>query len=139
MRCDDSASSPTVAELQEPSPSIVAKIRAICLALPETYEEPAWVGTRWRIRKGTLAHVFDIDMGQGRAPAVMFRSTGPELEALRASGHPYVTGWKDAAMLFLGEETDWAEVAELLTESYRFLAPKKLRALVDDPPATGDH
>ena len=29
--------------------------------------------------------------------------------------------------------TDWAEVAELLTESYCVLAPKKLVALVDRP------
>jgi hypothetical protein len=36
-------------------------------------------------------------------------------------------------MLFLSEETDWAEVAELVTESYCFLAPKKLAALVHLP------
>jgi hypothetical protein len=122
-------------EFGEPSPVFVEKVRTICLALPETYEEPAWVGTRWRVRKRTIAHVFDFDGGRGLTPAVMFRSTGPELEMLRATGHPFVTGWKDAAMLFLGEETDWAEVAELVTESYCFLAPKKLAALVHRPDA----
>jgi hypothetical protein len=29
---------------------------------------------------------------------------------------------------------DWTEVAELLTESYRLLAPKRLAALVEWPP-----
>jgi hypothetical protein len=31
----------------------------------------------------------------------------------------------------LGDDTDWAEVRELVTESYRILAPKKLGALLD--------
>ena len=117
----------------EPAPALVRRVRTICLGLPEVYEEPAWVGTRWRIRKRTIAHLFNIDMGQGSAPAVMFRSTGAELEMLRGAGHPYVTGWKDAAMMFLDQDTDWAEVAELLTESYCFLAPRKLVASVDRP------
>jgi hypothetical protein len=41
-------------------------------------------------------------------------------------------------MVFLSEDTDWAEVAELVTESYCFLAPKKLLALVDRPEVDGD-
>jgi hypothetical protein len=31
-------------------PAILAQVRAICLGLPETSEEPAWVGTRWVVR-----------------------------------------------------------------------------------------
>jgi hypothetical protein len=29
------------------------------------------------------------------------------------------------------EDTDWEEIRELVTESYRVLAPKKLTALLD--------
>ena len=29
--------------------TVITRLRAICLALPETHEEQAWVGTRWRI------------------------------------------------------------------------------------------
>ena len=29
--------------------AIVTELRSVCLGLPEAYEEPAWVGTRWRI------------------------------------------------------------------------------------------
>ena len=130
--------SATVPDLGEPPPRLVKQVRIVCLALPEVYEEPAWVGTRWRIRKRTVAHLFNIDVGEGPVPAVMFRSTGPELEILRAAGYPYVTGWKDAAMMFLGDDTDWAEVTELVTESYCFLAPKKLVALVGRPEVDGD-
>ena len=33
----------------------------------------------------------------------------------------------------LDEDTDWYEIAALLTRSYRALAPKKLADLVEDP------
>lgn len=77
-----------MAELAEPSPALVKKLRTICLRLPEAYEEPAWVGTRWRIRKRTIAHIFNIELERVWTPAVMFRATGPELEVLRGTGHP---------------------------------------------------
>lgn len=34
-------------------------------------------------------------------------------------------------MVVLTDDTDWAEIRELVTESYRVLAPKKLTALLD--------
>jgi hypothetical protein len=37
-------------------PSIVARLREVCLGLPQAQEEPAWVGTRWCIRQQTFAH-----------------------------------------------------------------------------------
>ena len=66
---------------------------------------------------------------------VTFRSSGPELEMLRSAGHPYFyAGWgRDVVGMILEPTTDWDEVAELLTESYCVLAPKKLVALVDRP------
>ena len=35
---------------------ILAGLRAACLALPDAYEEQAWAGTRWCVRKRTFAH-----------------------------------------------------------------------------------
>ena len=122
-----------MSRLGEPDELFVERVRSVCLGLPETYEEPAWVGVRWRIRKRTVAHVFDIELDAGPVAAVMFRLAGPELEVLRGMGPPYFAEWKDAAMMTLDDGTDWAEVAELLTESYRFLAPKKLIAMLDLP------
>lgn len=125
-------------ELGDAPPAVVDKVRGLCLRLPETYEEPAWVGTRWRIRTRTVAHVFTMDTADGSIVAVMFRSAGPELEVLRAIGHPYFApeGWRNAVMLAIDERTDWVEVGELLTESYCLLAPKKLVVLLDRPDAT---
>ena len=35
--------------------------------------------------------------------------------------------WPDLAGVVLDASTDWAEITELATESYRLLAPQKLR------------
>ena len=131
--------------------AVVARLRTTCAALPESYEEPAWVGTRWRIRKKTFAHVLIVGGGwppayvratgtgdEGDEPACVltFRSTGEELEALTGTGYPFFrplwgTNWGiEVAGLVLDDSTDWPEVAELLTESYCLLAPKKLAAQV---------
>lgn len=126
-------------------------LRAICAGLPETYEEPAWTGVRWRVRTKTFAHVLTVDAAwppmyaravQVDAPTFIlhFRSPSPELEALRESGHPFFhLPWpEDNVGMILapgarGAGVDWEEVRELLTESYCVLAPKKLVGLIDRP------
>jgi hypothetical protein len=128
-----------------PAP-ILDQLRTICLAFPETHEEQAWVGTRWRVDTRTFAHVLLIDAGwppayaraagtDGPAHVLMFRSSGDELEALRRNGPPYfATPWRaDELGVLLGTDTAWPEIGELLTESYW------LRAKGSRPrPARGD-
>ncbi|MEV0272068.1 MmcQ/YjbR family DNA-binding protein [Hamadaea sp. NPDC050747] len=117
---------------------ILVRLRAICRQLPETYEEPAWIGVRWRIRQRTVAHVYIRD---AEDHCVMtFRAPGEEIVALVQSGLTfYRADWGDnvVGMIFTAE-VDWVEVAELLTESYRIMAPKRLAALVDGPPLLAD-
>jgi predicted DNA-binding protein (MmcQ/YjbR family) len=128
------------------SPEIVAELRAVCLALPEAYEEEGWVGTRWRVRTKTFAHVVAVDQGwppayaraagsAGPITVLTFRSSGPELEALGGMGHPYFRPpWAPGIVgLVLGAGVGRDEIAELVTESYCLLAPHKLAALVDRP------
>jgi hypothetical protein len=130
----------------EVAPGLVAQLRTICAGLPEAYEESAWVGTRWRIRTKTFAHVLRIDAGwppayaraahsDGPMTVLTFRSSGPELDALGDAGHPFFkpVWWTDIVGMVLEPDVDWSEVAELVTESYCALAPKKLAALVDRP------
>jgi hypothetical protein len=115
---------------------IVARLGELCLELPGAYEERAWVGVRWMVRKRTFAHVLGVGL-DGEAPLVVlsFRSAGDELETLRQAGDPFfVLGWgRDALGMVLDGTTDWVEVAELLVESFCVMAPKKLIALVDRP------
>ena len=133
-------------EYADVPPEIVGQLRSLCLGLPEAHEEQAWVGRRWRIRKRTFAHVLTVDPGSAPAPAraaaasglvtvMTFRSSGPELEALTGSGHPFFRpGWgSNVVGMVLDAGVDWTEVAELVTESYCLLAPKKLVALIDRP------
>ena len=115
---------------------VFAELRAICDGLPDAYEEQAWTGRRWRIRKRTFVHVFAIDSPRGPFTAMQFRSEGPELDVLRHSGHPFFrAGWGNNVVgMVLDAETNWIEVGELVTESYCIMAPKKLAAQVERPP-----
>jgi hypothetical protein len=128
------------------SAAVLAELRRVCLALPEVYEEDAWVGVRWRVRKQTFAHVLSIDAGwppayareagtDGPAVVLMFRSSGPELDALRNAHHPFFAPrWRsDEVGLQLGDPVDWDEVAELVTESYCVRAPRDLATRVPRP------
>ncbi len=127
----------------EPDPAYVARVAAYALALPEVHEEDAWTGVRWRIRQRTVAHVlvttpdrareYGLDLA-GPVPLVTFRATGEELLALSLAGPPYVKApWSPTVVgLLLGDDTDWAEVGELVTESYRVLAPRRLVRLLDE-------
>ena len=122
---------------------IEQELRSICLTLPDAYEEQAWKGTRWMVRKKTFAHVLGVaddsraDPGSAAGDVVLaFRAAADELDVLRNAGHPFFfLGWgRDAMGMVLDDDTDWDEVRELLTESYCVLAPKKLVALIDRPP-----
>ena len=110
----------------------VDELRRICSDLPDVVEEEAWVGTRWRVRGRTFAHVLDIADGwppayarasgtDGPVTVVMFRSSPPDLDALRAGGPPFFAPpWRaDEVGLVLGPEVDWTEVAELVADSHR--------------------
>ena len=122
---------------------IESTLRWICLALPDAYEEQAWKGTRWMVRKKTFAHVLgvhaDADAAARGEPDVLvaFRAAPDEFHVLRNAGHPFLhLGWgRDAIGMVLTDDTDWDEVGELMIESYCVLAPKKLVALIDRPTA----
>ena len=126
---------------------IVAKLRSICLDLPEAYEEAAWVGTRWSVRKKNFAHVLMIDAGwppayakvaDARGPicVLTFRSATAALDTPRFGRPPFFRPgwWPNIVGLVVDARTDWDEVAALLTTSYCVLAPKKLAESVDFVP-----
>ncbi len=61
-----------------------------------------------------------------------------EREALIAVGHPYFSRepWDERLgriAVVIEATTDWDEIAELVTDSYRRTAPKKLVARLDSP------
>lgn len=118
----------------EPPEHLLAAVRTLCLALPEVVEQPAYVGTRWRIRSNSFAHLYGLTEPT-ECTVLTFKSAGEELEMLRNQGHPfYGADWDyNEIALVLADDTDWDEVRELLVESYCRMAPKKLAALLDRP------
>lgn len=128
-------------------PQILDRLRPICGALPEAYEEMAWIGVRWRIRTRTIAHAYVPDPERfpvyarhvidGEAPTVMtFRVPVDDLLGLTARGFPFFRApWgSNVAAAILGDHTDWTEIAELITDSYCEMAPKFLASRVAPPP-----
>ena len=77
---------------------VVARVRALCLDLPEAYEEEAWVGTRWRVKGKTFAHVIAIADGWPGAYARAAGTDGPAtvLTALRQGEERGISKYDEA-------------------------------------------
>ncbi len=124
-------------------PQLLARLRKVCLSLPGASEEAAWVGTRWVVRKKNFAHVLSIYDGKPKAYAraagsdgplavLTFRATRERHAALCARGAPFFdavwgTTWGTRVVgMRLDGKLDWKELAKLLAESHRLLAPPEL-------------
>jgi predicted DNA-binding protein (MmcQ/YjbR family) len=111
---------------------VAARLRKICLALPEAAERPfgGHTAPSYRVRE----KLFLMTSEDGRS---MTFKAGPGVqEALVASQPerffvpPYVGG-KGWVGTRLDVDHDWEEIDELIRDSYRLVAPKRLAALVD--------
>jgi predicted DNA-binding protein (MmcQ/YjbR family) len=103
------------------------RIREICLGLPEAVEEPfgGHSAPSYRVR-GKLFVMTSEDGGS------MTLKAGPGVQEALVTSDPgrffvpaYVgsKGWIGAR---LDTEQDWTELAGLITDSYRLIAPKRL-------------
>ena len=63
----------------------------------------------------------------------MLRADPDERDALLSIGHPFFAprGGRGPIGVRIAGDTDWQEIRELVTDSYRKLAPKKLTALLE--------
>jgi predicted DNA-binding protein (MmcQ/YjbR family) len=119
-------------------PSPLTRLRKLCLALPEAHEVEAWGEPTFRVRNKLFAMYAapNNHHGAGR-PAVWCKAApGNQSLMVRASPGrffvpPYVgpSGWVG---VWLDRDPDWAEVSDLMRDSYRLIAPKKLQALLDE-------
>jgi hypothetical protein len=125
----------------EVPPDILERTRAMCLALPEVTVrvDDSLVPAR------STAYSFDIrrrsfcllvaqeDSAGQPVPLLVLRADPVEREALLASGYPFFASraGRDRIVVVLNDRTDWAEIGELVIQSYRVLAPKKLIALLE--------
>jgi hypothetical protein len=107
-----------------------------CLALPEAVEERHGSHATYLVRAKKFAYYLDDHHGDGRL-AVTCRAAPGENEAFVAEDAvryfipPYVgpRGW--IGIYVDVDDVDWDEIAELVTESYRGVAPKRLVTALD--------
>ncbi len=114
----------------------LAHLRRICLALPETAEKLAWGAVpTFRVRDKIFAQYEANHHGDGRV--ALWCKAPPGIQDLLVGSDPaqffvppYVGhhGWI-GVRLDIG--VDWAEVTDLVHESYRMTAPKRLAAQID--------
>ena len=107
----------------------VGRLRAICLALPDTTEKTAWGEPTWRVRGKLFAQLDDHHHGAdhlavwlpaplGEQEAMVF--TDPE----RFFRPPYVGGRGWVGVRIDGQ-VNWKLVAKLVEQAYRLVAPTR--------------
>ena len=110
----------------------IARIRAICLAFPEAVEKPFGGHTAPSFRVCDKLFVTTYEDGSAMTckapPGVQQALVGSAPD--RFFVPPYV-GHKGWIGVRLDVEQDWKEIAELIEDSYRMTAPKRLSALLD--------
>ncbi len=112
------------------------QVREICLALPEVSERLSHGAPSFFIRgKKTLAMFVDDHHGDGILGLWCPAFPGVQAELLASEPDrfyrpPYVgpSGWIGVR---LDRDVDWGEIAEIVSDSYRKVAPKTLVKLLD--------
>jgi len=103
-------------------PTVVERLRQICLALPETHEEVTWgTDVNFRVRSKIFCFPGDTSMTV-KVPRDALIGL---LDDPRFAVAPYVGrfGWLTMQLV---EPIDWTEVEGLVRGSYRLIAPRTL-------------
>ena len=108
------------------------KLRSLCLALPEATEKIAWREPTFRVRDKIFA-MYDNNHHEAGHIAVWCKAPPGVQESLVNADSkkffrpPYV-GDKGWIGVRLDRQVDWDEIADILEDSYRMTAPKRLCA-----------
>jgi hypothetical protein len=122
-----------IAPVERPTmPDAVERLRALCLGLPEVTERLSDGEATWFVQ-GKKTFVTTADHHHDDRAAFWCAAPPGAQHALvgvapdRYFVPPYVghRGWLDVPV-------DWDEIADLVTDAYRMVAPRKLVALLDD-------
>jgi hypothetical protein len=118
--------------------SLISRLRAICLALPEANEKIAHGEPTWRAGKGRVFAILD-DHHHGAAHLSVWlpQPLGRQEAMIDADPDlffrpPYVgpSGWVGVV---LDRDPDWGMVASLVEDAFRYVARPKLIAQLDAP------
>jgi predicted DNA-binding protein (MmcQ/YjbR family) len=105
------------------------RLREICLAFPEAIERETWGEATFRVRDKIFAMAGDnsgrLAMSCKAPPGAQSVLVGSDPERFYVP--PYV-GSKGWIGVRLDGAVDWEELADLVEDSYRMTAPKRLSA-----------
>ncbi|WP_214107773.1 MmcQ/YjbR family DNA-binding protein [Acrocarpospora catenulata] len=111
---------------------VLARVREICLALPEVVEKPfgGHSAPSFRIREKLFLMTSEdgLKMMFKAGPGVQAALVGSDPQRFFVPAYVGAKGWVGAR---LDTDQDWTELDELIRDSYRLIAPKRLAALVD--------
>ena len=125
-----------MAAKRRPSVDPVEQLRQICLALPEVTERLSHGEPTWFVR-GKKSFVMLDDHHHGADHLGFWCAASPgvqaelvEQEPERFFRPPYVggRGWLGVR---IDRQVDWGEIAGIVADAYRQVAPTKLIALLD--------
>jgi len=116
------------------------RLRARCLALPETSERLSHGEPTWFVREKTVFVTYSNRHHDDRLAFWCAALPGDQQALVEAHPDrffvpPYVghRGWLG---VYLDVPVDWEEIGEFVTEAYRVVAPKRLAAQLDAAPAS---
>ncbi len=122
------------------TPRYLDRLRALCLALPETYEKLAWSEPTFRIVNGKIfaMHATSGTHHSPERPAVWLHASKENQLFMIADrpdrffSPPYVGpgGWIG---VWLDGDVPWDELRDLIKDAWLRVAPKKVIALLDAP------
>jgi hypothetical protein len=113
----------------------LGRLRTICLALPEVTEKISHGEPTWFVRKSFVTfadHHHDDRLGFWCAAPPGAQEALVAAEPGRFFRPPYVggRGWLG---VWLDVPVDWREIAEIVRDAYRTVAPRKLVAQLESP------
>jgi predicted DNA-binding protein (MmcQ/YjbR family) len=114
--------------------AILAPLREICLTYPEAMEAEAFGAPTFQVRNKNFAM---LHQPEGRTSVWCKAAPGAQEAYVLSEPDRYFTppylgpkGWV-AAWLNPEMHPDWAEIEEIIDQSYRLVAPKRLVAQLD--------
>jgi predicted DNA-binding protein (MmcQ/YjbR family) len=115
--------------------SVSKRLRKICISLPEAASEPYGDHLTFRVRKKVFAYFLNNHHGDGIVCVAAKVAPGDNNALVAAQPERFCLpayiasrGWV-SLRLDVGE-VDWEEVRELVSDSYRRVAPKRLAETV---------
>jgi len=110
----------------------LSRLREICLSFPESYEQETWDDPTFRLR----TKIF-VKVSRGQHEYSIWCKARPGVQEMLVAADqsrffipPYLGG-RGWVGIHLRGDVDWDEVADLIEESYRLIAPKQLIKQLD--------